>query len=67
MTQLRVENVRPGMRIGLTQVVTEVEPTGRDDYRLVTRLIDTEDLGIPPIERTYPSGTLISIEDGRRS
>ncbi|MGW4689681.1 hypothetical protein ACWEPM_32980 [Streptomyces sp. NPDC004244] len=62
--EIPIESVRPGMRIGLTAVVTRVEPVDSDEYLLESQRIGFDDLGIPPSQRTYPRGHLISIEMG---
>lgn len=54
------------MHIGLTAVVTKVELVGPDEYLLETQRAGYEALGIPPSQRTYPRGKLISIEDDGR-
>ncbi|GKQ34476.1 hypothetical protein ALMP_10250 [Streptomyces sp. A012304] len=64
--QVPIERVRPGMRIGLTAVVTKVEPVGPDEYLLETQRDGFQALGLPPSQRTYPRGYLISIEEDRR-
>lgn len=61
VVEVPIEKVRPGMRIGLTQVVTKVEEVGPDEFLLETEM-GLASLGIPPNRRTYPRGRLISIE-----
>lgn len=65
MVQVPIEKVSPGMRIGLTSVVTKVEPIGPDEFVLEQQRDGFDDLGIPASRTTYSRGDLISIEDRR--